>query len=129
MQYTSNEVEALWRQLNETITEYENSTGDKRKQYEYLKEQDDIHRADVVQYPRFHTQLQNTIKNLKQDTHTLSEKREQSIVELKNQIVYMRKQTESLRQAFSVTQGLDIAQLKKLTTISTNVLKVKILNY
>ncbi|XP_012219705.1 dynein regulatory complex subunit 2 isoform X2 [Linepithema humile] len=123
MQYTCHEIEALWRQLNETITEYESSTENKRKQYEYLKEQDDVHRADVAQYPRLHAQLQSTIKNLKQDTHTLSEKREQSIVELKNQIAHMRKQTESLRQAFAVTRGLDVAQLKKLTTISTNVLK------
>lgn len=125
MHYVSNEVEKLWRQLNETIIEYEKNTGDKRKQYEYLKEQDDAHRADVMQYPKLQTQLQNTIKNLKQDTHVLSQKRERSITELNEQIVRMRKKAESLRQIFSVNRVLDTTQLKKLTIISASVLKVK----
>lgn len=124
MQYTSNEVEELWQQLNETITEYENSTGDKRKQYEYLKEQDDAHHANVAQYPKLQIQLQNTIKNLKQDMYALSQKREHSIREYKDQIVQMRKRIESLRQTFSIIQMLDATQLKKLTIISTSVLKV-----
>lgn len=124
MQYTSNEVEELWRQLNETINEYENNTGDKRKQYEYLKEQDDAHHASVAQYPKLQIQLQDTIKNLKQDTNMLSQKREYSITEYKDQIVQMKKKIESLRQEFSMTQMLDATQLKKLTIINTSVLKV-----
>ena len=130
MHYVSNEVEKLWRQLNEIITEYEKNTGDKRKQYEYLKEQDDAHRVDVAQYPKLQAQLQRVIKNLKQDTHALSQKREQSIAELNDQIIRMRKKTENLRQIFSMNQVLDTAQLKKLTIISASVRKVKIiLNY
>lgn len=124
MQYASNEVEELWRQLNETITEYENNTGDKKKQYEYLKEQDDAHLASVAQYPKLQIQLQDTIKSLKQDTYALSQKREHSITEYKDQIVQMKKRTESLRQEFSMIQMLDATQLKKLTIISTSVLKV-----
>ncbi|KAL0101538.1 hypothetical protein PUN28_018988 [Cardiocondyla obscurior] len=123
MHYVSNEVEELWRQLNETISEYEKSTGDKRKQYEYLKEQDDAHFADVAQYPKLQTQLQSMIKNLKQNTQTLSQKRKQNIIELNNQIVQMRKKAESLRQIFSVNQMLDTTQLKKLTIMSTSILK------
>ncbi|XP_011694704.1 PREDICTED: coiled-coil domain-containing protein 65 [Wasmannia auropunctata] len=123
MHYVSNEIEELWRKLNETIIEYEKNSGDKRKQYEYLKEQDDAYRADMAQYPKLQTQLQNMIKNLKQDTHVLSQKREQSIVELNNQIVHMRKRTESLRQIFSVNQMLDITQLKKFTIISASIVK------
>ncbi|CAL1689109.1 unnamed protein product [Lasius platythorax] len=123
MQYASNEVEELWRQLNETITEYENNTGDKKKQYEYLKEQDDAHHASVAQYPKLQIQLQDTIKSLKQDTYALSQKREHSITEYKDQIVQMKKRTESLRQEFSMIQMLDATQLKKLTIISTSVLK------
>ncbi|EZA50539.1 hypothetical protein DMN91_009697 [Ooceraea biroi] len=123
-QYTSNEIEKLWRQLTETITEYENITGeDIRKQYEYLKEQDDIYRADAAQYPRLHAYLQGTIKSLKQDTHALSRKRQQRITELGDQVVRMRKRIESLRQDFSVSQMLDATQLKKLTIVSTSVLK------
>lgn len=124
MHYVSNEIEELWRKLNETIIEYEKNSGDKRKQYEYLKEQDDAYRANMAQYPKLQTQLQNMIKNLKQDTHVLSQKREQSIVELNNQIVHMRKRTESLRQIFSVNQMLDITQLKKFTIISASIVKV-----
>lgn len=124
MQYASNEVEELWRQLNEIITDYESNTGDKRKQYEYLKEQDDAHHANVAQYPKLQIQLQNTIKNLKQDIYALSQKREHSIKEYKDQIVQMRKRIESLRQTFSITQMLDATQLKKLTIISTSVIKV-----
>ncbi|EGI61092.1 Coiled-coil domain-containing protein 65 [Acromyrmex echinatior] len=123
MHYGSNEVEKLWRQLNEIITKYEKNTGDKRKQYEYLKEQDDAHRVDVAQYPKLQTQLQRVIKSLKQDTHSLSQKREQSIAELNDQIIRMRKKTESLRQIFSMNQVLDTAQLKKLTIISANIRK------
>ncbi|KAL6441033.1 hypothetical protein ACFW04_003417 [Cataglyphis niger] len=123
MQYASNEVEKLWRQLNEIITDYENHTEDKRKQYEYLKEQDDAHHVNVAQYPKLQIQLQNTIKNLKQDTYTLSQKREHSIKEYKDQIVQMKKRIESLRQTFSITQLLDATQLKKLTIISTSVIK------
>lgn len=129
MHRVTNEVEELWRQLNEMIIEYEKSTGDKRKQYEYLKEQDDAYHADVAQYPKLQTQLQSMTRTLKQDMHALSQKREQSIAELNDQIVRMRKRTESLRQIFSVNRVLDATQLKKLTIISANVLKVKILNY
>lgn len=125
MQYTSNEIEKLWRQLNETIIEYERSTRDKRKQYEYLKEQDDAHHVDVAQYPKLHTQLQNVIKNLKQDIQALAQKREQTITELKDHIVQMGKRLQSLRQKFSMARMLDATQLKKLTIISTSVLKVK----
>lgn len=127
MHYISNEVQDMWRQLNETIIEYEKNTGDKRKQYEYLKEQDDVHRADVAQYPKLQTQLQSAIKILKQDMYALSQKREQSITKLNDWIVRMRKRVESLRQIFSMNQVLDATQLKKLTIISTSVLKVKIL--
>lgn len=130
MHYVSNEIEKLWRQLKEMMIEYEKNTGDKRKQYEYLKEQDDAHRADVAQYPKLQTQLQKVIKSLKQDMHALSQNREQSIAELNDQIVRMRKRTESLRQIFSMNQVLDTTQLKKLTIISVSVRKVKIiLNY
>ena len=130
MHYVSNEVEKLWRQLNEMITEYEKNTEDKRKQYEYLKEQDNAHRIDVAQYPKLQTQLQRVIKSLKQDTHALSQKREQSIVELNDQIIRMRKKTKNLRQIFSMNQVMDTAQLKKLTIISASVRKVNItLNY
>ncbi|XP_012061368.1 PREDICTED: coiled-coil domain-containing protein 65 [Atta cephalotes] len=123
MHYVSNEVEKLWRQLNEMITEYEKNTEDKRKQYEYLKEQDNAHRIDVAQYPKLQTQLQRVIKSLKQDTHALSQKREQSIVKLNDQIIRMRKKTKNLRQIFSMNQVMDTAQLKKLTIISANVRK------
>ncbi|KAL6258904.1 hypothetical protein P5V15_010848 [Pogonomyrmex californicus] len=123
MHYVSNEVEELWRQLSETIIEYEINTGDKRKQYEYLKEQDDAHRADVARYPRLQVQLQGMIKNLKQDIHVLSQKRKQRITEMNNQIIHMRKRAKNLRQMFSVNQVLDATQLKKLTIINTSVLK------
>jgi len=129
MHYISNEVEKLWRQLNETIIEYEKNTGDKRKQYEYLKEQDDAHHTDVMQYPKLQTQLQSMIKSLKQDIHTLLQKRKQSVAQLNDQIVHMRKRIESLRQIFSMNQMLDSTQLKKLTIISASVLKVKISNH
>lgn len=129
MYYVSSEIEKLWRQLNETITEYEKNTGDKRKQYEYLKEQDDAHRVDVMQYPKLQIQLQNTITNLKQDTYVLLQKRKRSVTEFNDRIVCMRKKAENLRQIFSVNQVLDTTQLKKLTIISSSVLKVKILNY
>lgn len=128
MHYVSYEVEELWQQLNETIIEYEKNTGDKRKQYEYLKEQDDVHRTDVAQYPKLQAQLQSTIKSLKQDMHALSQKREQSIKELNYQIVHLRKRAENMRQIFSMNQVLDTTQLKKLTIISSSVLKVNILN-
>lgn len=128
MQYASNEAERLWQQINETISEYENRTEDKRKQYEYLKEQDKAHRDGTAQYPKLQMQLQSAIKNLKQDTCVLSQKREQSVTKLKDQIAHMRKTAENLRHALSTTQMLDTTNLKKLTIISGGVLKVKILN-
>lgn len=124
MQYTSNEIEGMWRQLDEIITEYENSTSDKRKQFEYLKEQDDAYRTDMAQYPRMQMQLQSLIKNLKRDIYVLSQKREQRIEELEDQIARMRETTQSLRHEFLVVQMLDATQIKKLTVISINILKV-----
>lgn len=125
VQNASNEIEKLWQQLTETITEYENDTEDKRKQYEYLREQDDAHRADAAQYPKLHAHLQGTIKSLKQGIHELSRKRQRRITELGDEILHTRKRIESLRQDFSVSQMLDAAQLKKLTIVSSSVLKVK----
>jgi len=124
MQYTSNEIEKLWQQLTEMITEYQNSTEDKRKQYEYLKEQDDAHRVDTAQYPKLYVHLQDIIKSLKQDVHALSQRRQQRITELKDQIVRMKKRIENLRRDFSVSQMLDATQLKKLIIVSTNIVKV-----
>ncbi|KAH0955823.1 hypothetical protein HN011_004340 [Eciton burchellii] len=123
MQYTSNEIEKLWQQLTEMITEYQNSTEDKRKQYEYLKEQDDAHRVDTAQYPELYVHLQDIIKSLKQDVHALSQRRQQRITELKDQIVRMKKRIENLRRDFSVSQMLDATQLKKLIIVSTNIVK------
>lgn len=130
MQYTSNIVEELWQQLNKTITEYENATDDKRKKYKYLKQQDNSHSLDIVaQSPKLHIHLQSTIKNLKQDLYTLTQKQEHSITELKDQITLMNRKIHSLRQKSAMTRILDATQLKKLTIISGNVLKVKILYY
>jgi len=124
MQYTSNKIEKLWQQLIEMITEYQNNTEEKRKQYEYLKEQDNAYRTDTAQYPKLHVHLQDTIKSLKQDVHVLSQRRQQRITELRDQIVYMKKRIENLRRDFSVSQILDATQLKKLIIVSTNTLKV-----
>jgi len=120
----SNKIEKLWQQLTEMITEYQSNTEDKRKQYEYLKELDNVHRADTAQYSKLHIYLQDTIKSLKQDVYALSQKRQQRITELKNQIMRMRKRIENLRRDFSMSQTQDATQLKKLTIVSTNILKV-----
>lgn len=101
-------------------------TENKKKQYEYLKEQDNNHQLCVMQYPKMHLQLQNIIKSLKHDLQVLSLKREERITKLKMQNMRMKKRIKDIKNQFYVNQVLDSLQLKKLTVTSNNALKVKI---
>ncbi|KAG7208915.1 hypothetical protein KM043_015095 [Ampulex compressa] len=123
LQTTTANMESLWGQLNEIIDEYEKTTESKRKQYEYLKKQDDTHQTETAQYPKLHSQLQNNIDALKDDLQTLSRRRSECIEELKTQADTMKKRIVNLRQDFSTAQIIDASQLKKLSVTSNNVLK------
>lgn len=98
-------------------------TENKKKQYEYLKEQDNNHQLCVMQYPKMHLQLQNIIKSLKHDLQVLSLKREERITKLKMQNMRMKKRIKDIKNQFYVNQVLDSLQLKKLTVTSNNALK------
>lgn len=118
-------IESLSKQLNEIMLEYNRTTETKRKQYEFLKEQDDANFAEMTQYPKLSTQLQNTINTVKNEIENLLEKRKFSISELKYQMKFMKNKSLVIKKNFRTNQILESTQLKKLSIVCNNVTKVR----
>ena len=116
------EIQSL--ELQRVISDYEYSTETKRKQYEYLKAQDDANSLEAAQFPKLYSQLSETVENLKNETHNLRREREETISELKSQIERLSKRIWKLRQEIKLMQTIDALQLKKLSVMSGEVIKV-----
>ncbi|KAF7392923.1 hypothetical protein HZH66_008756 [Vespula vulgaris] len=71
-------IESLSKQLNEIMLEYNRTTETKRKQYEFLKEQDDANFAEMTQYPKLKsTQLKKlsiVCNNVTKDLEKITKK-------------------------------------------------------
>lgn len=111
-------------ELQKIISNYESSTESKRKQYEYLKEQDDAIILEFAQYPKIYSQLFETMENLKNETETMKCEREETIVELKSQLERLSNKIWKLRQDMKLMQTIDTLQLKRLSVTSGNIIKV-----
>ncbi|XP_047358031.1 dynein regulatory complex subunit 2 [Vespa velutina] len=116
-------IESLSEELNEIMLEYNKTTETKRKQYEFLKEQDDANFTEMTQYPKLNTQLQNTINTIKNEIENLLEKRKFSINKLKYQMKFMRNKSLAIRKNFKTNQILESTQLKNLSVVCNNVIK------
>lgn len=111
-------------ELKKVIFDYKSSTETKRKQYEFLKEQDDANSIEAAQFPKLHSQLSETVENLKNEIHHLKREREESISELKSQMERLSTRIWKLRQKIKLMQTIDALQLKKLSVMSGEVIKV-----
>lgn len=118
-------IEDLWEQLCKVINEYQRIVENKKKQYEYLKEQDDIYQTCTIKYSKVYLQLQNTIESLKFKIQTLSEKKKKQIEKLKIKDINIKEKYKNIKYEFNMTQMIDTSQLKKLTVTSNEVLKVR----
>lgn len=118
-------IEDLWEQLCKVINEYQRIVENKKKQYEYLKEQDDIYQTCTIKYSKVYLQLQNTIESLKFKIQTLSEKKKEQIEKLKIKDINIKERYKNIKYEFNMTQMIDSSQLKKLTVTSNEVLKVR----
>lgn len=118
-------IEDLWEQLCKVINEYQRIVENKKKQYEYLKEQDDIYQTCTIKYSKVYLQLQNTIESLKFKIQTLSEKKKEQIEKLKIKDINIKERYKNIKYEFNMTQMIDTSQLKKLTVTSNEVLKVR----
>ncbi|PBC26104.1 dynein regulatory complex subunit 2 [Apis cerana] len=116
-------IEDLWEQLCKVINEYQRIVENKKKQYEYLKEQDDIYQTCTIKYSKVYLQLQNTIESLKFKIQTLSEKKKEQIEKLKIKDINIKEKYKNIKYEFNMTQMIDTSQLKKLTVTSNEVLK------
>lgn len=118
-------IEDLWEQLCKVINEYQRIVENKKKQYEYLKEQDDIYQTCTIKYSKVYLQLQNIIESLKFKIQTLSEKKKEQIEKLKIKDINIKEKYKNIKYEFNMTQMIDSSQLKKLTVTSNEVLKVR----
>nr|XP_012143523.1 PREDICTED: coiled-coil domain-containing protein 65 [Megachile rotundata] len=116
-------IESLWDQLYKTINEYERITENKRKQYEYLKQQDITHQISIQQYPKTYLQLQNAIENLKCSMEMLSLKRNNYITRLKEKETDMNNKFKNIKYNIASMQMIDSFQMKKLIITSNEVFK------
>ncbi|XP_025601813.2 dynein regulatory complex subunit 2 [Athalia rosae] len=116
-------MERLWSELIGTVSDYETLTENKRKQYEYLKEQDDAVRAETAVFPRQQSQLLDTIDNMKGQLEDLVWERGERITELKTQLTQLNKAIWDLRSKIRMAQVMDAIQLKRLSVISNGVKK------
>ncbi|XP_076684371.1 dynein regulatory complex subunit 2 [Andrena cerasifolii] len=116
-------MEYVWKEMNEVISKYEQVTENKKKQYEYLKVQDNTHQLYILQYPKAYIQLQDIIKSLKYSIQILLLSREKRIAKLKVQNIEIKEKIKSITHKLTVIQVIDSLQLKKLTVASNGVLK------
>ncbi|XP_015597394.1 dynein regulatory complex subunit 2 [Cephus cinctus] len=116
-------MEDMWVQLNSIISEYMSNTESKRKQYEYLKEQDDAARMEAALFPKHQAQLQDTIEKLKEDLDVLSRDCEDTTTELRDQVQELNKRIWKLRHDTKLAGTIDAIQLKRLSVISAGVIK------
>lgn len=117
------QMESLWKQLNDVITEYECSTADKRKQYEYLKEQDNAMRLETSRFVRQHANFQKIVENLKDNYYTLMNERSARIDDLTNQVKRSDDNVCKLRQEIRIFQTMDAVKLKRMSVMSVAVMK------
>ena len=117
-------MESLWQQLNDVITDYEDSTESKRKQYEYLKEQDDAHQVEAAQFPQQFARLKENAETLRKNLIALVQEREETIEDLKMQAELLTKRVCKLRQETKLAQTIDVVQLKRLSVLSSETVKV-----
>lgn len=124
-------IENLWEQLSKVINEYQRIVENKKKQYEYLKEQDNIYQTCTVKYSKIYFELQNTIESLKFKIQILSQEKKEQIGKLKIKDINIKEKYKNIKYKFNMSQMIDTSQLKKLTVISNEVLKVRkyLLNY
>ncbi|XP_043470631.1 dynein regulatory complex subunit 2-like [Leptopilina heterotoma] len=115
------EIENL--ELQKVISSYESSTESKRKQYEYLKEQDEANIHEFAQFPKIHTQLFESVENLKNQLHTMKRESDETIDELKSQLERLSNKIWKLRQNLKLMQTIDTLQLKRLSVTSGNIIK------
>lgn len=118
-------IEKFWEQLCRIINEYERIVENKKNQYEYLKEQDDMHQIYILQYPKIYLQLQNTIEFLKVNVRILSQKRGVQIANIKIKNINIHERYKNIKYKFTVTEMIGSVQLKKLIVRSNEVLKVR----
>ena len=118
-------MEYVWKEMNEVISKYEQVTENKKKQYEYLKVQDNTHQLYILQCPEAHIQLQDIVKSLKYSIQILLLRREKRIAKLKVQNIEIKEKIKSITHKLTVIQLIDSLQLKKLTVASNVVLKVR----
>lgn len=118
-------IEDLWEQLCKVINEYQRTIENKKKQYDYLKEQDDIYQTCTIKYSKVYLQLQNTIESLKFKIQILSQKKKEQIEKLKIKDINIKEKYKNIKYEFNMTQMIDTSQLKKLIVISNEVLKVR----
>ncbi|XP_076750547.1 dynein regulatory complex subunit 2 [Xylocopa sonorina] len=116
-------IEYLWEQLCKTINEYQKIIENRKKQYEYLKEQDIINQMSTLQYLKIHAQSQNIIESLKVNTQMLLEKKKEKIIKLNIKDKYLREKLKNIKYGFSITETVVFSQLKKLSVTSNNVIK------
>lgn len=117
-------MEGLWQDLNDVITNYESSTENKRKQYEYLKEQDDAYQVEAAHFPKLYTQLRENVETLRKNLIILTEERQETIEELKMQSELLTKRVCKLRQQMKMNETLDAVQLKRLSVLSSEAISV-----
>ena len=116
-------MEDLWHRLNTVISDYEVSTESKRKQYDYLKEQDDAARTESSQFPRLQSHLQSTIEILKDNHQKLTNDRYTRIADLKSQAEELNQRIWKSRQEVRINQTMDAVQLKRSSVLSGSVIK------
>lgn len=117
-------MEGLWEQLNSIILEYQVSTDDKRKQYEYLKDLDVANTAEAARNSRLIAQLQRDAEIVKDKTCKLSAESQLIIDDLRTQSCQLNDKMTSIRRETSRHFAKVVDKIKKSSVLSSSVIKV-----
>ncbi|KAJ8679913.1 hypothetical protein QAD02_015700 [Eretmocerus hayati] len=116
-------MENLWSRINQIITNYEIETETKKRQYDYLKEQDDAHQEEAAQFPKLYAQLRETAETLRKNLISLAQERDDTIEDLRIQSELLNKRVSRTRHDTKIDQAADELRLKRLIILSNDIIK------
>ncbi|XP_023704151.1 dynein regulatory complex subunit 2 isoform X2 [Cryptotermes secundus] len=120
---SKSKLENLWKEFQDTLQEYINSTEDKRNQYAELKAQDELSSETISKQSKILTYFYELITRLKKQLASLKMLQKQKIDDLKAQHSYYGQYFFSLRNQLVYNKKFDEKQLSFLIVSSNEVIK------
>lgn len=116
-------VEDLWRQFQQALTQYNSATEERKKQFEDLKQKDQKNAKEIEIQMKKLVKLQESISQLKMKMATNSKESEERNKALKEDKEAIQSQFQELKRQMTLFRESEKMKLTDLTTISSKAIK------